>query len=367
MKKLIAILALAMVLITVLSSCVSRRPGDGEETTKDLNQILDEIKQDMENEGMEGDDVVAEVIYKAYDDHAEVVGCELPMGAVEILAEFEGKAVTKIADNAFQGMNSITSIVLPDSVVSIGEKAFMSCVALTSIKMPADLKTIGRYAFYGCVALSSIEVGASVESVGENAFGSCVAMTTISVADGNGNFVADDGVLFSKDMTTLVQYPTGKSNMSYTIPASVKTVSNFAFSYAKSLKVIDTGKVTSLGDYTFSSCAALEEVKLSDALTYIGAGTFQKCTALVRIDIPEGVTALGYKNDAGTECGASFLGCTALTNVSLPSTLKNIYLRSFDGCEMLSQVSYNGTKAEWEKVVIGEDNEPLQNLGVVTK
>ena len=367
MKKLIAILALVMVLTTVLSSCISRRPGEGEETSKDLDQILDEIRQDMENDGMEGGDVVAEVIYKAYDDHAEVIGCELPMGSVSILAEFEGKKVTKIADNAFQGMNAVTEIILPDSIESVGDKAFMSCVALTSVKMPAGLKTIGRYAFYGCMALTSVEIGSGVESVGENAFGSCIALSAISVADGNKSFTAENGVLFSADKATLVQYPAGKADASYTIPASVKTVNNFAFSYTKALTSVDASNVTSLGDYTFSSCAALADVKLGSGLKLIGAGTFQKCTALKSIVIPEGVTALGYKNDAGAECGASFYGCSALTSVSLPSTIKNIYLRCFEGCDALTQVTYNGTKAEWDKVVVGEDNDVIKNIGVVTK
>ena len=367
MKKLIAILALVMVLTTVLSACVSRTPAEGEETSKDLNQILDEIKQDMENNGLEGGEIVAEVVYKAYDDHAEVIGCELPIGSVEILAEFEGKKVTKIADNAFQGLNTISEIILPDSVEAVGDKAFMGCVALTSVKMPAGLKTIGRYAFYGCVALAKVEIAAGVDAIGENAFGSCVALASISVADGNNSFAAEDGVLFSADKTVLVQYPAGKNNMNYTIPETVKTVGNFAFSYAKALTVVDTNKVTSLGDYTFSSCAALADVKLGDGLTMIGAGTFQKCTALKKIEIPEGVVALGYKNDAGAECGASFYGCSALIEISLPSTIKNIYLRCFEGCDALTNVTYNGTKTEWEKVVVGEDNGPLMHIGVVTK
>ena len=367
MKKLIAIIALVMVLTTVLSSCISRRPGEGEETTKDLDQMLEEIQQDMENSGMEGGEVVAEVIYKAYDDHAEVIGCQLPMGSVSILAEFEGKKVTKIADNAFQGMNAVTEIIMPDSIESVGDKAFMSCVALTSVEMPAGLKTIGRYAFYGCMALTSVEIGAGVESVGENAFGSCIALSDISVADGNKAFSADDGVLFSADKTVLVQYPAGKNNVNYTIPETVKTVNNFAFSYSKALTAVDTNKVTSLGDYTFISCAALSDVTLGSGLTLIGAGTFQKCTALKSIVIPEGVTALGYKNDAGAECGASFYGCSALASVSLPSTIKNIYLRCFEGCDALAQVTYNGTKAEWDAVVVGEDNDAIKNIGVVTK
>ena len=367
MKKLIAILALVMVLTTVLSSCISRRPGESEVTTKDLNQILDELKQNMENNNADDGEIVAEVIYKAYDDHAEVTGCQLPMGSVSILAEFEGKKVTKIADNAFQGMNAITEIILPDSIESIGEKAFMSCVALTSVQMPAGLKTIGKYAFYGCLALTSLEIGAGVESVGENAFGSCIALSAISVADGNKAFSAEDGVLFSADKATLVQYPAGKADASYTIPASVQTVNNFAFSYTKALTSVDASNVTSLGDYTFSSCAALADVKLGSGLKLIGAGTFQKCTKLTSIAIPEGVVSLGYKNDAGAECGASFYGCSALASISLPSTIKNIYLRCFEGCDALTQVTYNGTKAEWDAVVVGEDNDVIKNIGVVTK
>lgn len=365
MKKIISVMALILALMLAVSACTSRKEGESEETTKDLDQILQEMQQEMDAVNQE--QAVAEVVYKAYDDHAEVVGCNLPVGAVEILAEFEGKKVTKIAKDAFRGMNTITSVIIPETVTTIEEGAFMSCIALTAVSMHSGLETIGEYAFFGCVALHEIELPVNVKTIGANAFGSCTSMKAFKLVDGNAAFSVEDGVLYSADGATLVSYPAGKDAASYTLPESVKKISDFAFAYAKELTTVDVSGVESIGDYTFSSCAKLENVELGDKLTFIGAGTFQKCTALKSIVIPEGITALGYKNSSDVECGASFYGCTALTTVSLPSTIKNIYLRSFEGCDALAQVTYNGSAAEWSKVVIGQDNKPLTDIGVVTK
>ncbi|MBQ9080170.1 MAG: leucine-rich repeat domain-containing protein [Clostridia bacterium] len=364
MKKLIVVLALILVAALMLPACVSRTPGDAEDTTTsdlDIGQILD----DLQNGTSGSEEAVAEVIYKAYDDHAEVVGCKLPVGNVEILSEFEGKKVTKVADGAFHGLNTVTSIVIPEGVTSIGEQSFMSCSALESISLPASLESIGKYAFYGCISLKEIEISAGVKAIGDNAFGFCNLITEMKVSASNPNYTVEDGVLFSADKTTLVCYPTGKADESYTIPASVTTVNNFAFAYVSALTSVSMSNVTSLGDYTFGSCSKLANVDLGTGLTYIGAGTFQKCTSLVSITIPEGVTSIGYKDSEGYERGASFYDCTALTTITLPSTLQTIYLRSFDACTSLNKVIYKGGAANWSNVTIGEDNTCLSSIGVV--
>ena len=76
--------------------------------------------------------------------------------------KFDGD-VTKIGQSAFKapsGMNAagrrLTSITIPDSVVSIGFDAFWGCTSLTSITIPDSVTSIGNYAFYGCSSLTNI-------------------------------------------------------------------------------------------------------------------------------------------------------------------------------------------------------------------
>lgn len=363
MKKIIALLALLLVTACLFTACVDRQPGESEVTTPSLDQMLQDI-EDALNEDNSGKKVFAEVIYKVNGDHAEVVGCEFPIGEVEVLAEFEGKPVTTIAAGAFNGINTFTSVKLPDTIVTIADNAFMSCSAMTAINIPASVKTIGKYAFFGCAALTEIELGSGVESVGANAFGSCTVLKEIKVAAGNGSFACEDGVLFSADKSAIVAYPTAKEATSYTIPASVKTVENFAFAYAANLISVSMTGVTSLGDYTFSSCPKLEQVDLGTGLTFLGAGTFQKCYSLKNITIPEGIKTIGYIDADGNEAGSTFYNCMSLTDITMPKSLTNIYRRSFYGCDGLTKVHYSGTTAEWEKVNISSDNDAIKNIGI---
>lgn len=363
MKKIIITSVLLAALMLTAASCVSRNPGKTDDTTTNLQDILSQIDSELKNPDTM---LVNEVLYKVYDDHAEVIGCDTPVGEIKILDEYDGKKVTVIADEAFNGMVTITGVVIPEGVTAIGEKAFMGCAQLKNVTLPSTLKSIGRYAFYGCSELDSIGLPVALTEMGTNAFGSCTKLSKVEVAAGNSAFAAVDGVLFSADKATLVYYPTGRADKSYTIPESVKTVSDFAFAYAVSLESVSMTGVTSLGDYTFRSCAHLKEVDLGTGLTFLGASTFQKCTALTEIVIPEGVVSIGYIEDSN-ECGATFCDCTALATITLPSSLRNVYLRCFDGCTALSRVNYNGTADGWKAVVIGEQNSPLTEAGIVTK
>lgn len=363
MKKIIAALLLAGLMLGA-TSCVTRGPRDDTDgTTTNLNDLLSQIEDELNKPSSS---TLSEVIYKVNGDHAEVIGCNTALGEVEIESEYEGKKVTVIADDAFNGLITVTKIVIPEGVTTIGAKAFMGCGQLESVVLPSTLTELGRYAFYGCSALTTVELPASLATIGANAFGLCTSLKSFTVAEGSDSFSAVDGVLFSADKSTLAIYPTAREDKSYVIPDSVKTVENFAFSGVVSLESVSMTGVTSLGDYTFRSCARLKNVDLGTGLKFIGASTFQKCTALTEIVIPEGVESIGYIDDIN-ECGATFSDCTALTTLTLPASLKNVYRLAFSGCTALSRVNYGGTTAEWASVSIGEDNEPLKSIGVIGK
>jgi hypothetical protein len=188
------------------------------------------------------------------------------------------------------------------------------------------------------------------------------------LADGNTAFAVEGGVLFSADKTALVAYPAGAEATAYTIPASVKTVNNFAFAYAANLTSVSMSGVTDLGDYTFSNCFKLEKVELGTGLTTIGAGLFRKCYALKSIVIPEGVKTIGYIAEDGNEAGSAFASSMSLTEITLPSTLTNVYRSSFYGCDALAKVTFNGTADQWAKVTVGADNTALTGVkSLVTK
>ena len=184
--------------------------------------------------------------------------------------------VTKIGGSAFSGCSGLTSITIPDSVTEIGESAFLNCKGLTSITIPNGVTSIEEYAFSGCKGLTSITIPDSVTEIRSCAFLGCRGLKEIEVDADNKNYSSEDGVLYNKDKTKILDCPKGKSLI--TIPDSV----------------------TEIGDYAFSGCSGLTSITIPDSVTEIEAFAFSGCTGLTSITIPDSVTEIG---------GSAFSGC----------------------------------------------------------
>ena len=171
-------------------------------------------------------------------------------------------SVTSIGRSAFYGCTSLTSITLPNSIKSISGHAFQGCTGLTSITFPNSLTSIGYQAFEGCTGLTSVTLPNSITSIDDGVFADCSSLTQIEVDNANKAYCSIDGVLFNKDKTTIITYPTGKSNSNqYIIPNSV----------------------TSIRDEAFSGCTGLTSITLPNSITYIGYEAFSGCTGLTEI------------------------------------------------------------------------------------
>ena len=170
--------------------------------------------------------------------------------ALEIPSEIDGKKVTSIGDVAFENCDSLTSVTIPDSVTTIGDWAFAWCDSLTSVTIPGSVTTIGDYAFAWCDSLTSVNVSVN-----------------------NQNYSSQNGVLFNKDKTMLIQYPIGKEDKEYTIPDSVTTI----------------------GDKAFEDCYSLTSVTIGNSVTTIGDWAFYYCDSLTSVTIPDSVESIGYQ------------------------------------------------------------------------
>ena len=84
-----------------------------------------------------------------------------------------------IGDWAFWDCNGLTSINIPNSVMSIGEWAFMQCSSLTSINIPNSVRSIGRAAFYDCGSLTNVTIPISVTSIDKFAFARCINLGSV--------------------------------------------------------------------------------------------------------------------------------------------------------------------------------------------
>ncbi len=218
-------------------------------------------------------------------------------------------SVTSIGSGAFENCKSLASIKIPDSLTSIEDNAFFNCINLTSVDLPNSIISIGISAFHSCSSLTSIHIPNSVKSIGNNVFYECVNLKSINVAADNEKYTSIDGVLFTKDKTILIKYPTSKTDAEYAIPDSVKLIDNSAFYGCTGLTSVKMGKSTvTIDDNAFFNCKNLVNVEMSDSIKSIGKASFRSCENLTNITIPVSIKSIGSK---------AFDGCTSLTNTTI--------------------------------------------------
>jgi len=147
-------------------------------------------------------------------------------GAVVIPGTIGGLPVTAIANQAFKDKTTITSITLPDSVLSIGYEAFYRCEYLATVSLGSGVTTIGDWAFGHCYKLKSISIPNSVTSLGNGALSDCVELESVVL----GNQVPSLGrYTFTNDYKL----------SSITLPASMASIGEQAFSHCRSLATVN--------------------------------------------------------------------------------------------------------------------------------
>jgi len=190
-------------------------------------------------------------------------------------------------------------------VVRIGDWSFYFCHGLTSVTIPDSVTSIGSYAFHNCDLLTSVTIPDSVTNIGYHSFTNCTDLTSIIVDTNNLDYSSQDGVLYNKDKSVLVGYPTGKTG-GFTIPDSVAVIGDYAFYVCRNLtSLVITNSVTSIGYFAFAGCTNLPSATIPDSVISIGAGAFDLCENLTRVSIPDSVSSIG---------AYAFYSCTSLSN-----------------------------------------------------
>ena len=127
--------------------------------------------------------------------------------------------------------------------------------------MPEGLKIIGDKAFYSCDNITNITIPKSVTSIGKYAFEFTENLTNLNVDSANTVYSSDEqGVLFNKNKTELIQYPIGNERKTYTIPNSVTSIGECAFEGCKLESVIMPNTVTSIEEFAFGWCPEMKDV-----------------------------------------------------------------------------------------------------------
>lgn len=188
----------------------------------------------------------------------EVNGYSGAGGTLRIPDKIAGRPVIVIGNDAFNGRAAIRSVILPASVEAIGNAAFAGCSGMESIEMPASLVGIGFDAFHQCKLLKSITLPSRVSQIvgGGWCFLGCSSLEEINVDKANTTFTSVKGVLYNKEVTTLIACPGGKGGVCEIPPT-----------------------VTSIAGEAFTRCAKLEQIVIPQSVVDIHENAFRDCTA----------------------------------------------------------------------------------------
>ena len=253
---------------------------------------------------------------------AEVIaGAQKYYGNVKIPATVKYKgitySVTSIGMNAFWGCKELTSITLPNSIITIGDYAFIDA-GLTSLTIPGSVTSIGEYAFTGCNNLSTVTIEDGVTNIGERAFMSCEKLETVAFPN-------------SLEVIGPFSFSGCRQLKTIEIPNSVTAIDNGAFVQCEKLEsVVLPNNLKTLGTYVFQKCYELRSVKIPSCLKNLTEGTFSYCNNLTQAEMEEGVEDIGL---------GVFYQCSGLSSITIPSSVKSIGTMAFQGCANLNSVT----------------------------
>ena len=266
--------------------------------------------RNMENLGIaELADSVTEIGSYAFENCKNLISIQFPANVKVIgldalkntawLTEQREKSKLVIVNHLLvDGATAAGDVIIPDGVTAIAERAFCNS-EITTVVLPESLETIHTEAFAMCGTLKELYIPAGVKEIGDAPGFLCSKLAKISVDSANKNYRAVDDVLYTKDMKTLIQYPIGKKQTSFSVPEGVETLGAYSledanfqkFTLPDSLRRIERNACYSLGavgslvipEYleelapnAIADCSTMDEITILNPNCKIGSGNFMR-------------------------------------------------------------------------------------------
>lgn len=255
---------------------------------------------------------------------------------------------------SWSGSSKIKSVSITSGVTRIGAYAFFDCNKLKNVSIADTVTCIDSYAFGNCENITSITIPSSVTYIGSSLFFICHGLTSIAVDTANTEYQDINGVLFTKDGTTLKCYPAGKVDATYIIPSTVTTIQDQAFTACEKLTSITIpDSVIEIGWNALASCRNLTSITIPKSVISIGDLQFTGCSGLTNITVDTANTK--YQDIDGvlfTKDGTTLMcypGGKVDATYVIPSTVTTIQEYAFSACENLTSITFSDTTAWYVK------------------
>ena len=234
---------------------------------------------------------------------------------------------TSLGNTAFGNCEKLSTVTLPDNLMSIGSYAFSNCTGLTAIQLPSSLKTIGISAFELCKSIKEFNLPASLTTIGEYAFEGCSGVTELTVPDSvtSIGYGAFSGMPLTKltvpfigkgitstDKSGVLGYWFGSGsisqhyNSSTSVPCAIPTT----------LKEVTVTRATRIPYGAFSNCSFIEKIDIPDTVTSVEDDAFYNCSGLTSLTTTEKITSIG---------NSAMVGCPNLTVFGVKDSYTNTY------------------------------------------
>jgi hypothetical protein len=270
---------------------------------------------------------------------------EIAYSAVETVIISDG--VIAIEPSAFQQQRALSAVKLPKSLRAIGSQAFQGCRQLANIDLPDGLVSLGEFVFPR-LPITELYLPPSVASLDTATFAGMMDLQRFNVSTSNEFFCNDeDGLLWSKNRTTLIAFPLAKPGRYLELPSTALVIGPFAVGWHPELARVVLSSVVEIGPFAFVMCTMLWEVILPPTLTKIGAGAFGDCLLLSRIVLPD---SLEIVDDF------AFRGCAELRTVNLGKNVSQIGEHVFKDSGVSSVSLYGGVANISSQAFVGATN-----------
>ena len=269
--------------------------------------------------------------------------------------------VTTIGDYAFSGCSKISAVTIQATTTSIGEKAYAQCTDISKVTFAEGVNTtFGAFVFEGCIKLSSISLPASLQSFDGSIFAGCNNIASVEVSEDSLYLAAADGVLYDKDVTTVLYYPKAKEFNLAALPATVTKIGNAAFQGNVGITALTIpARFTEIGNYAFENCVNLASLafETDTQLTTLGNSAFANCPSLATVTLPGTLEVVGDRAfyltaisavllpDSVTNIGAYAFAKTNITAIIIPKNVTNIAEGAFSDCTKLKTITITAGEA----------------------
>ena len=166
--------------------------------------------------------------------------------------------------------------------------------------------------------IRSVTIPQSVTSIGDSAFSFCIALTEVTIPQ-SVTSIGKDAFVGCEKLDSL------------TIDDAATSIGDWAFAQCYVLSKLSLGKkIKTIGDYAFFDCRILDNVTIPQSVTSIGDYAFARCYDLTTLSLGENIETIGDR---------AFEDCWDLTNVTIPEKVETINPDTFAYCSRLKYIT----------------------------